>query len=101
MLGLLFLEGIASCGESEEDLRSVIGSSLEVSKRKDLNLNADRRKVMELGGREGELICEISMNGRQMEQTVGNGRKIKGGIRYPVNAMSLIRYDGILAPFLM
>ena len=39
------------CGESEEDLRAMVGRFIEVCRRRDLKVNAGKSKVMVLGGR--------------------------------------------------
>ena len=40
------------CGESEEDLRAMVGRFVEVSRRRGLKVNAGKSKVMVLGGEE-------------------------------------------------
>ena len=55
------------CGESEEDLRAMVGYSFEVCRRRGLKINVDKSKVIALGGEE-ELECEVSMDGALLEQ---------------------------------
>ena len=75
-MGLIFLESgiewrlscffygedLVSCGESEEDLKVMVGHFVEVCKRKCLKVNADKNKVMMLCGEEGS-ICKIFEDG--------------------------------------
>ena len=58
--GLLYADDLALCGESEEDLRAIVGRFVEVCRRS-LKVNAGTSKVMMLGGEEG-LECEICVN---------------------------------------
>ena len=46
------------CGESEEDLRAIVGRFFEVCRRRGLKVNADKTKEMLLGGEEW-LECEV------------------------------------------
>ena len=55
------------CGESEEDLRAIVGRFFEVCKRRGLKVNAGKNMVMLLGGVEG-LECEVYVNGVHLEQ---------------------------------
>ena len=54
------------CGESEEDLRVMVGWLVEVCRR-GLKVNASKNKVMIMNGEEG-LKCEAYVNGIYLEQ---------------------------------
>ena len=62
LLGLLHADDLVLCGESEEDLRAIMGRFIEVCKRRGLKVNADKSMVILLGGEEG-LEYEASVNG--------------------------------------
>ena len=51
--GLLYADDLILCGESEEDLRMMVGRFAEVCRRRGLKVNADKSKVMVLNGEEG------------------------------------------------
>ena len=53
MTGLLYAEDLVLCGESEDDLRAMVGRFVEVCSRKGLKVNGGKSKVMVLGGEEG------------------------------------------------
>ena len=61
LLGLLHAGDLVLCGESEEDLRAMVVSFVEVCRR-GLKVNADKSKVMVLGGEDG-VECEVCVNG--------------------------------------
>ena len=56
--GLLYADDFVLCRESEEDLRAIVGRFIKVCRKRGLKINAGKRKVMLLGGKEG-LECEI------------------------------------------
>ena len=56
--GLLFADDLVLCGESEEDLRAMVGWFVETCRRGGLKVNAGKSKVMVLNGEEG-LECEV------------------------------------------
>ena len=56
--GLLFADDLVLCGESEEDLRAMVGWFVEACRRGGLKVNAGKSKVMVLNGEEG-LECEV------------------------------------------
>ena len=58
---LSYVSDLVFCGESEKDLRAMVGRSVEVCRR-GLKVNAGRSKVMLLGGEEG-WECEVCVNG--------------------------------------
>ena len=51
--GLLYADDLVLCGESEEDLRAIVGRFIEVCRRRGLKVNAGKSKVKLLGGEEG------------------------------------------------
>ena len=61
------VDDLILCGESEEDLKVMVGRFVEVCRRKGLKINADKRKVMVLGGEEG-LGYEIHEDRAKIEQ---------------------------------
>ena len=58
--GILYADVLVLCGESEEDLRVIVGYFVGVCRR-GLKVNAGNSKVMVLGG-EGELECEVCVD---------------------------------------
>ena len=62
--GLLYADDYVLCGDSEEDLRAIVGRLVEVCRR-GLKVNAGKRKVMLLGGEEW-LECEVCVNGMRL-----------------------------------
>ena len=50
MPGLLYAEDLVQCGESEEDLRVMVGRFAEVCRRRGLKVNEGESKVMVLNG---------------------------------------------------
>ena len=67
LLGFLYADDLVLCGESEEDLKVMVGRFVEVYKRRALKVNAEKSKVMVLGGEE-EVECEIHVDAAQLEQ---------------------------------
>ena len=54
MPGLLYTDDLVLCGESEEDLRTIVRRFIEVvCKRTGMKINAGKSKVIVLGGEEG------------------------------------------------
>ena len=47
--GLLYADDLISCGESEKDLKVMVGRFVEVCRRRGLKVNAGKNKVMVLG----------------------------------------------------
>ena len=47
---LLYADYLDLCGESEEDLRAMMGCFVEVCRTRGLKVNAGKRKVLVLGG---------------------------------------------------
>ena len=64
--GLMNADDLVLCGESEEDLRAMVGCFAEVCRRAGLKVNVGKTKVMVLGGEEG-LECEVYINGIRLE----------------------------------
>ena len=58
----LYADGLVLCGESEEDLRAIVGRFIEMCRRRGLKVNAGKSKGMLLDGEEG-LECEVYING--------------------------------------
>ena len=62
LLGLLYADDLVLCGESEEELREMVGRFAEVCRRKGLKFNVGKSKVMVLNEEKG-LECEVSVDG--------------------------------------
>ena len=56
MIDLLYADDLVLCGESEEDLRAMVGRSVEVCRRRGLKVNTSKRKLMMLGREEGGIV---------------------------------------------
>ena len=50
--GLLYADNLVLCGGSEEDLKAMVGHFAEVCRRRGLEINVGKSKVMVLGGEE-------------------------------------------------
>ena len=83
MPGLLYADDLILCGESEEDLRVMVGWFAEVCIRRGLKANAGKSKVMVLNGEE-ILECEIHVDGIRLAHVLEFKYLgcIFGGIRY-------------------
>ena len=64
--GLLYADDFVLCGESEEDLRVMVGCFVEVCSRRGLKVNGGKSKEMVLGGEEG-LKYEVCADGIHLE----------------------------------
>ena len=64
--GLLYADDLVLCGESEEDLRVIVGRFVEVCRRRGLKVNVGKSKVMVLNREEG-LECEVYLDGIRLE----------------------------------
>ena len=53
LLRLLYADDLVLCGESQEDLRTMVGRFVKVCKRRSLKVSAGKNKVMMIGGEEG------------------------------------------------
>ena len=58
---LLYADDLVLCGESEEDLRAMVGRFVEVCRKRGLKVNTGESKVILLDGEEG-LECEVCIN---------------------------------------
>ena len=64
--GLLYAGDLVLCGELVEDLRAMVGRFVEVCRRRCLEVNTGKSKVMVLGGEEG-LECEACIDRISLE----------------------------------
>ena len=64
--GHLYVDYLVLCDESEKELRATVGRSVEVYRRRGLKDNADKSKVIVLGGEE-VLECEVCVDGIVLE----------------------------------
>ena len=64
--GLLYADDLVLCGESENDLRVMVGRFAELFRRRGLKINAGKSRVMVLNGEEG-LECEVHADGIRLE----------------------------------
>ena len=108
---LLYADDLVLCGESEEDLKAIVGRFVEVCRIRGLKINASKSKVMVLGGEEG-LECEVPVDGTRLEilsefkylgrfldesgtnkaecrRKVESRRRVAGAIKLLVNARDL------------
>ena len=53
LLGLLYADNLVLYGESEEDLRMMVGQFAEVCRRRGLKVNVGKSKVIVLNGEKG------------------------------------------------
>ena len=60
------LYNLVLCGESEEELRAMVGWFVEVCRRGGLKVNSSKSKVMVLNGKEG-LECEVCADGIRLQ----------------------------------
>ena len=60
-LASLYADDLVLCGESEEELRVMVGRFAKVCRRRGLKVNAGKSKVMVLNGEEG-LVCEVHVD---------------------------------------
>ena len=58
----MYTGDLVFCGESEEDLREIVGRFTEVLRRRGLKVNAGKSKIMLLDEDE-RLECEVYVNG--------------------------------------
>ena len=62
MPGFLYADDLVLCGESEEDVRAMLGRFAEVCRRRGLKVNAGKSKVVVLNGEVG-LEWEVHVDG--------------------------------------
>ena len=60
--GLLYADDLVLCGESEKNLRVMVGQFAKVCRRRGLKVNAGKSKVIVMNGEEG-LECEVHVDG--------------------------------------
>ena len=125
---LLYADDLVLCGESEEELRGMVGRFVEVCIRRRLKFNAGKSKVMIMNREEG-LECEVHVDGVHLEHVsefkylgcvldeagtdgaecirkVANERRMAGAIRSLVNARDLkiecarVLHETLLVPVL-
>ena len=60
--GLLYADDLVLCGESEKNLRVMVGQFAKVCRRRGLKVNAGNSKVIVMNGEEG-LECEVHVDG--------------------------------------
>ena len=126
---LLYADDFVLCGESEEDLRVMVGWFAKVCKRRGLKVNAGKSKVIILNGEKG-LDCEVHVDGIHLEyisefkylgcvldksatdgaeckRKMASGRRVAGAITSLVNARDLqleyarVLHDTLLVPVLI
>ena len=66
MSGLLYADDLVLCGESQEDLRTMVGRFVEVCRRRGVKVNAGKSKVIVLNGEES-LECEVYIDGIRLQ----------------------------------
>ena len=64
--GLLYVDDLAVCGESEEELRAMVKQFAEVFRRRGVKVNAGKSKVMVMNGEQG-LEREVHVDGIRLE----------------------------------
>ena len=69
----LYANNLVQCGESEEDLRVMVGWFAEVCRKRGLKVNAGKSNVMVLNGEE-RLECEVHVDRIHLEHAY----KLKG-----------------------
>ena len=66
MPGLLYVDGLVLFGELEEDLKVMGGCVVETCRKRGLKVNADKSKMIMLGGEE-RFKCEVFAEQTQLE----------------------------------
>ena len=111
MLGLLYADDLVLCGESEENLRAMLGYFVEVCRRRGLKVNVAKSRVVVLDGEEaleykfcvdgkpledvsefkylGCVLDELGTDEAECSRKVVSGRRVAGAIRSLVNARNL------------
>ena len=62
----LHTDDLILCGETEEDLRAMVGRFVEMCRRRSLKVNVGKRRMMILNGEEG-LECEVYVDRIRLE----------------------------------
>ena len=65
-VAILYADDLVLCGESEEDLKAMVGRFVKVCRRRELKANAGKSKVIVLNGEEG-LGCNVYVDGIRVE----------------------------------
>ena len=106
LLGLLYEDDLVLCGESKEDLRTMVGQFVKVCRRRGLKFNARKSKVIVMNGEEVHVdgvrlehisefkylecvLVEEGTDRTECSKKVGSGRRVAGTIRSLVNATDL------------
>ena len=63
MLSLLYADDFYLCGESEEDVKAIVGRCIVLCRRRGLKLNRAESKVV---GEEEESVCEVLVDGTRL-----------------------------------
>ena len=66
LAGLLYADDLVLRGESEKELRAMVGRFAEVSRRRGMKVDAGKIKVVKLNGEEG-MKCEVHVDGIRLE----------------------------------
>ena len=126
---LLYADELALCGESEYDLRAMVGRFVEVCRRRGLRVSVGKSKMMVFNGEEGlesevwadgihlkhvsefkYLGCVLDESGTDradFSRKVASGRRLAGAIMSLVNARDLqlqsakVLHEALLVYFLM
>ena len=69
--GFLYADDLVLCGNSEEDLRVMVGRFAEMYRRRGLKVNTAKSKVMVLNREEG-LECEVHVDELRLEHVSEN-----------------------------
>ena len=62
----MYADELVLCGESEEEMRVIVGRFIEVCRRRGLRLNVSKSIVKVMNGKEG-LECEVRVDGISLE----------------------------------
>ena len=63
----MYADDLVLCGESEEDLRAMMGRFADLCRRRGMKVSSGKSKVMVLNREEG-LECEVHVDGKRLEQ---------------------------------
>ena len=65
----MYVNYLVLCGESEDNLRAMVGRFVEVCRTRDLKVNVGKSSVMVLNGEEG-LECDICVDRIRLEHVL-------------------------------
>ena len=127
--GPLYADDLVLYRESEEGLRAIVGRFSKVCRRRELEVNAGKSKVMVLNGEEGleyevhvdgirlehvsefkylgRVLNESGTDGAECSRKEASGKRVAGAIRSLVNARELqlecarVFHETLLVPLLM